>query len=366
MTEEADSLGRVSEATISQTLQNAGVAGAGGAGFPSYVKWSALEDVNCLMMNHQESEPLYYADKWLAREHAEEFGEFLHLLLNEIFDLVVVGTKEKYRSRWTDRLEASTDATIYEPADLPFDTETASGTVFVYTPDVYTYSEEKILLMVTTGLQIGDDLPTEHGWIVHNTESLYNVLRAVRDGTPVTRKYVHVDGNTPRHRCLEVPVGMPATDLLRAAGRDRIEADEVLADGGPGWCYKIGRLPDEFGVRKRTNALLVLDADVVADNTDEDGRTNVLDIDEYDWADGDHETEPARISPELVRVPLITNAAYRGLVEPSHPVVSSGDEVSEGDVVAEPAPDGISNTQHASIDGIVSEVTDTHIVITRV
>lgn len=86
---------------------------------------------------------------------------------------------------------------------------------------------------------MGDDLPTDHGWIVQNTETLYNIGRALIDETAVTRKYVHVDGATPQHRCLEVPVGTPANVLLEAAGIDRgsRSSDRVLADGGPGWCY---------------------------------------------------------------------------------------------------------------------------------
>lgn len=350
-------------AELPSLVRAAGVAGAGGAGFPSYVKWQALDEVSCLMINHQESEPNYYADKWLAREHATAFAGFLDALLSSALDLVVVGTKAKYRGTWTDEFEAATDATVYGPEDLPVPVEEESGVVFVYTPDVYTYSEESVLLMVTAGVQLGDDLPTQRGWIVHNTESLYNVSRAV-DGVPVTHKYVHVDGNTPRHRCLEVPLGTPASDLLAAAGIEdgEVPDGQVLVDGGPGWCYAIED-PEGFGVRKRTNAVLLLDADVAEANTQPDGQIDVLTV--RDWDAGDHETEPTPLDSERVRVPLITNAAYEGLVQPSVPVVEVGDAVVTGDVVAEPAPEGISNTQHASIDGVVTAVTDTHVHIER-
>jgi Na+-translocating ferredoxin:NAD+ oxidoreductase RnfC subunit len=353
----------VDPAGIADALQAAGVAGAGGAGFPSYVKWQAIEDVNYLLMNHQESEPNYYADKWLARAHAEEFASFFDALLGTAFDVVVVGTKGGYRGTWTDELEAATGATVYDVTDLPVDVTEESGVVLVYTPDVYTYSEESVLLMVTAGVQLGDDLPTERGWIVHNTESLYNVSRALHDGTPVTRKYVHVDGNVPRHRCLEVPVGTPGTALLEAAGLEEgsVGADQVLADGGPGWCYEIDAGATEFGVRKRTNALLVLDRDVVDEHTQDQGQIDVLEA--YDWTSSDHETEPTVLRPDSVRIPLITNAAYEGFVLPSEPTVAVGDRVSEGDVVARPASGGISNTQHASIDGEVVEFTDRHVVI---
>ena len=357
--------GALDSTVVADALQRAGVAGAGGAGFPSYAKWQRLDSVDYLLVNHQESEPNYYADKWLGREHAEGLASFFESLLASTFDVVVVGTKERYRGTWTDELEAATDATVYATADLPVTPAEESGVVLAYTPDVYTYSEESVLLMVTAGVRLDGALPTDRGWIVHNTESLYNVSRAVGNGTPVTRKYVHVDGNVPRHRCLEVPVGTPATALLEAAGVHGgvLDDDQVLADGGPGWCYEIAETPAEFGVRKRTNAVLVLDRDVVEGRTGDRGQIDVLDA--YAWTDGPHETEPTALDPDSVRIPLITNAAYEGLVAPSVPAVDVGEQVVEGDVVAVPASDGISNTQHASIDGTIAAVTDRHVVVER-
>jgi Na+-translocating ferredoxin:NAD+ oxidoreductase RnfC subunit len=353
-------------AGIAETVRAAGVAGAGGAGFPSYVKWTDLEDIDHLMVNHHESEPCYYADKWLGRERADALGRFVGGLLETTLDAVVVGTKAKYLEEgWLDPLIAATDATVCGPEDLPVDVDESAGVTFACTPDVYTYSEERVLLRVAAGVGIGEDLPTDHGWIVHNTETLWNIYRATADGAPVTRKYVHVDGSTPSHRCLDVPIGTTASTLLEAAGLedDTVSAGQVLADGGPGWCYEIDEAPGEFGVRKRTNAVLVLDEDLVRDHTQEDGQIDVLAA--RDWGPNDgrpHETEPARITPDQVRIPRITNAAYTGLVAPSEPAVAVGDEVSIGDVIATPG-DGISIPQHASIDGTITGVTDTHIVI---
>jgi hypothetical protein len=106
-------------------LQDAGVAGAGGAGFPSYVKWQAIDDVNYLLVNHQESEPNYYADKWLGREHAADFGELFRSLLETPVEVVLVGTKETYREEWTGPFEAATDATVYEPETETIDENNA-------------------------------------------------------------------------------------------------------------------------------------------------------------------------------------------------------------------------------------------------
>lgn len=354
----------IDPSVIPDQLRAAGVAGAGGAGFPSAAKWEQLDDVHSLLVNHQESEPNYYTDKWLAQQHAEEFAAFFDGLLEAgAFERIVIGTKEKYRDKWMAELEAATGASTYGSDDLPAEVDEIDGTAIAYTDDMYDFSEEQVLLMVTVGERIGRDLPTEHGWIVHNTETLWNAYRALDSGTPVTRKYVHVDGDTPNHRCLDVPVGTPASTLLEAADLppEELPDDAVLADGGPGWCYAIEESPDEFGTRKRTNAILVLDEDVVEEYTEQEGRINVLD--QRDWTDREHETSPTELNPDYVRIPLITNAAYEGLVAVPDPVVEEGDEVSVGDVVAEPIEGEISETQHASIDGEVVAVTDTHVEI---
>ena len=349
---------------LATTLRNAGIAGAGGAGFPAHAKWERLDEVDYLLVNHQESEPNYYIDKWLGRERADELGWLFDALLDRAFDAIIVGAKAKDRDRWMKPLEAVTDATVYEPSDLPLDPGSESGVVFAYTEDQYEYGMESVLLRLVAGVVMGDDLPMDHGWIVQNTETLYDIFGTLDEDEPMTHKYVHVDGNVPNHRFLKVPVGTPASHLIAAAGRDPedLAEDEVLADGGPGWCFEIDSDPAMFGTSKRTNCLTVLDEGVVEENTLGDDRINVLNPIEWN---ADHETEPTTLDPDCVRVPMITNPGFEGVVSPSRPVVEPGDEVTAGEMIAVPSNEGISNAQHASIAGEVTEVGDRYVEITR-
>jgi Na+-translocating ferredoxin:NAD+ oxidoreductase RnfC subunit len=349
---------------LSVTIRNAGVAGAGGAGFPSYAKWEHAETVDHLLVNHQESEPDFFMDKWLGREHAEEFATLFDALLDRVFETVVVGAKEKDRERWMGELEAATDATVCLPDDLPIDPDEESGVVFAYTDDQYEYGMESVLLRMVGGVTIGNSLPMDYGWIVQNTETLYNVYRTLDEGVAVTHKFLHVDGEVPNHRFLEAPIGTPAADLLAAAGLpvEDLPSDAVLADGGPGWCFASNRPPEAFGIRKRTNCLLVLDEETVESHTLGDDRINVLDV--YGREEREMETEPtATLRPEYVRIPLISNPAFEGVVSRSEPIVQPGDRVEEGEMIATPARNGVSIPQHASIDGEVTEVTDGHVEI---
>jgi electron transport complex protein RnfC len=361
------SLGRLEQVEVPEiatTLRNAGVSGAGGAGFPTYAKWERLDEAECLLVNHQESEPNYYIDKWLGNSRVDDFAALFDALLDDAFELIVVCGKATNRDPWMNELEEALDGAVYMPDQLPLDADDESGVVFVYTDDKYEYGMESVLLRLVAGVVMGDDLPMDHGWIVQNTETLWNVFRTLERGEPVTRKLVHVDGNVPRHRFLEVPVGTPASALLEAAGRPATDLgdDETIADGGPGWCFRIDRPPSAFGVSKRTNCVLVLDEDVIEQNTLGNGRIQVLEP--IDW-DDDHETEPSRLRPDTVRIPLITNPDFDHIVGRSRPIVEEGVEVSTGEMVAVPADDAISIAQHASVDGTVTAVTETHVEIRR-
>lgn len=352
---------------IADHVQRAGVAGAGGAGFPSYAKWQRIDDVDHLMVNHQESEPTYFIDKWLGKAHAETFAGLFDQLLDEHLQTVVIGVKEKYRDEWMADIESAAPGTVYLPDDLPIDADEEEGVVYTYTVDNYQLGMESVLLNMAVSTVIGRDLPMDLGWIVQNTETLYNIDRAVNAGEPVTSKWVHASGNVPTHRFLEVPIGTPASDVLDAADLDAddLPDDQIVADGGPGWCFACETTDySTYPISKACNAILLLDEDVVAENTfGEEGRINVLEA--YDWDDVTVEKEPTEtLEPEFVRVPLITNPDFEGIVARSVPTVEAGDAVVVGDVIAEPG-EGISNYQHASIDGTVTEVTDSHIVIER-
>lgn len=352
----------VDRSALVNSIRSAGVAGAGGAGFPAYAKWKRIDEIDSLLINHQESEPNFLKDRHLGREHAAELASLIEWLLDGFVSTVVVGTKAAYRGVWLGAFEEATDATVVEPDALPIDPETAPDVVIACTEDRYEYGMESVLLRTVADVTIGRDLPLDYGWLVQNTESLYNVYRAVAEDKPVTRKLLHVDGDTPRHRFLDVPIGTPATRLLGEAGRPGGPGEaEILADGGPGWSFEINARPEEFGVRKRTNSLLIIDEKLATENTLGGGRINILGP--QAWKSRTFETEPERIDPQAVRIPLITNDSLSDIVASSVPTVSPGDEVSRGDRIADPSTEGISIPQHASIDGVVTEVAENHVTI---
>ena len=61
-------------------VRNAGVIGAAGVGFPTYVKLQAK--VETIIVNGSECEPLLYTDKTILKERAEDVVEGLKLAMN--------------------------------------------------------------------------------------------------------------------------------------------------------------------------------------------------------------------------------------------------------------------------------------------
>ncbi|MFW5965804.1 MAG: NADH dehydrogenase subunit [Halodesulfurarchaeum sp.] len=348
---------------LAAAIRRAGVAGAGGAGFPAYAKWERIDEVDTLLVNHQESEPNFLKDRTLGRDHATELATLFDWLLKGPLSTIVIGTKEAYRGVWLGALEEHTAASVFAPDELPIDPAEEADVLIATTPDRYEFGMESVLLREIADVTVGRDLPMDYGWLVQNTESMWNVYRAVAEDRPVTQKLVHVDGNTPRHRLLEVPIGTPGTDLLAAAGRPAgISDTEIIADGGPGWSFEIEEGPERFGVRKRTNGLLVLDRELAEANTVGNGRINILGP--QAWKSRAFETEPESLLPETVHVPLVANDRI-DVIEPSQPIVGPGERVTVGERIADPGPTGIGNPQHASITGKVVEVTGRHVTIER-
>ncbi|MES3518511.1 MAG: hypothetical protein PPP58_12700 [Natronomonas sp.] len=357
---------------MSEILRQSGVVGAGGAGFPTYAKWQSIEDVDRLLVNHQESEPNCFIDKWIGREHAEELAELFDALLAGPLETVVVGAKQTDREPWLEPLEAATDATVYEPEDLPVDPDSLSGVVVAYTDDKYEFGMESVLLQQTTGTIIGKDLPIDYGWIVQNTETLYNVWRAFAAEGPVLRKYVHVDGyrgdgSRIPHRMFECPIGTSAAALFDAAGvnPDTLASDRQLVEGGPGWCFKLQRPADRYGVTKHTNCLMLLDEAAIEQHTYGNGRIDVTQP--LEWGRETPDKRPTTIDPNRVHVPIVTNEAYGDVIAESVPCVEFGDSVTGGEVVAEPRENasGFSITHHTPIGGVVSDVTPREVEIRR-
>ena len=224
---------------LKKILADAGCVGAGGAGFPSAVKLAPGAD--SLVINAAECEPLLYSDYALMKQHLSDVAAGAEYVME------ATGIRRGYlgvKEHTAHRLGLS-------------DGEAISANVVVKClPNVYPMGDEIILIYQTLGRIVPPgQLPITVGVIVFNSETLYNICHAVRDGSPVTRKWVTVGGAVRQPFVTVVPVGTPVREVMKTYGIT-VPEDHVMIDGGPAMGPIID--PETAVITKTTKALLVL------------------------------------------------------------------------------------------------------------
>lgn len=231
--------------TLIGVLQNSGVVGAGGAGFPTHAKLDPRGDT--IILNCAECEPLLRLHRQLLEKHADQILEAFRMIGQAVgAKEMIIGIKAAY----TDTIAALQEAIAEEPSYG----EIRLGIL----DEIYPAGDEMVLIYELTGTVIKPGgIPIESGIAVFNVETVYNVYQAVTHRQSVRHKLVSVVGEVMNPLTLRAAVGTSMKELVAMAGGSRIE-DPVYFIGGPMMGF-IGspKLP----VTKTTNAVLVLPQD---------------------------------------------------------------------------------------------------------
>ncbi len=225
---------------ISAKVREAGVVGAGGAGFPTQVKLDARADI--VIVNGAECEPMLRTDQQLAAVYPEQLIDGLAQAMQ------ATGAKEGIIA-----LKAKYQAAIsaLKPALQP-------GMRIEILRDIYPAGDEVITIWLVTGRRVPPGgIPPNIGVVVSNVQTLINVARAL-DGEPVTRRTLTVTGIVPSPITVTVPIGTPLSTVLSLAGGEP-SPEAAYIEGGP----VMGRLISDLSrpVTKTTGGLIALPAD---------------------------------------------------------------------------------------------------------
>lgn len=216
-----------------------GIVGAGGAGFPTHMKLS--DNIEVVIVNSCECEPLLKVDKNLASRYAENILKALSLVVETVGAREgIMALKNTYKTA-IKAIEAEIE---------PF-----PNLHIKKMEDVYPAGDEVVLVYETTGRIIPEGgLPKDVNAVVINTETMLNIYNAVFLDAPVTHTYVTVTGEVNTPSTLRVPIGCSVGRLLELAGGVSTESYEIIM-GGP----MTGKLIDEqAAVTKTTKAVIVL------------------------------------------------------------------------------------------------------------
>ncbi len=224
---------------IKHVLRNAGVVGAGGAGFPTYGKLS--DQAETLILNCAECEPLLKVDRQLMASYAKDILETFSLLVQASGAKEgVIAMKKSYKAT----IEA-TEYYIREFGDLRL----------LLLENSYPMGDEVVLVYEATGKVIPQGkLPITVGCVVMNVETVLNAHNAIHNNENVIYKYITLAGEVYRPCTVKVPLGITVKELLAMAGGVKRE-DCALIMGGP----MMGRFCNERDVvTKTTKSILVL------------------------------------------------------------------------------------------------------------
>ncbi|MBI5582679.1 MAG: 4Fe-4S dicluster domain-containing protein [Deltaproteobacteria bacterium] len=245
-----------------QRVAEAGVVGAGGAGFPTHVKLQAK--VERVLANGASCEPLLMSDPFLMEEEADRILQGL-LLVMECTEAPrgTLCLKGKHRKALAV-MQEKVGRGAYKDIDL------------FELGDFYPAGDEQVLVYEVLGRVVPEGgLPLQVGAVVSNVETLLNIARAVDEGRPVTERYLTVGGEVAEPLILKVPLGLSVGEVIGLAGGARIQAFRVVL-GGP----MMGRVVSDLAtpVDKTTSGVLVLAPDhpVVRDKVRDPARLRNL------------------------------------------------------------------------------------------
>lgn len=223
-------------------IKEAGIVGAGGAGFPTHAKLTSKAEY--ILLNGAECEPLLRVDQQLMKLFPDEIIKGFEAAGRLVSaDKAIIGIKVKHHeviSILRERIDALGIGSFVEVKELA---------------DVYPAGDEQVLVYELTGRVVPEaGIPIHVGCVVINAETALNIYHASMK-EPVTQKYITVAGDIPKRLTVKVPVGTPIIDVLKLSGIEDFN-DYAVIDGGPMMGPVMKNL-DGF-VSKKTKGFVIL------------------------------------------------------------------------------------------------------------
>jgi Na+-translocating ferredoxin:NAD+ oxidoreductase subunit C len=224
-----EDISSIPAARLTDCIRMAGIAGMGGAGFPSAVKLAVKRDeqgnspIHTLILNGAECEPYITSDDMLMRERAAEVVRGAQILL------YILGAKRcliGVEDNKPEAIAALNQALIKLHEEHHIDV--------VNIPTKYPSGGEKQLIKILTGEEVpSGGIPANIGIVCQNVASAAAVHRAIDLGEPLISRITTVTGDAITNPGnWEVALGTPVSHLLQLAGYQPQKIERVIM-GGP-------------------------------------------------------------------------------------------------------------------------------------
>ncbi|BDB02326.1 proline reductase-associated electron transfer protein PrdC [Clostridium botulinum] len=209
--------------SILDTVYEAGIVGAGGAGFPTHVKLKANIPEGYIIANCAECEPTLHHNVYLAENNPELIIKGIKYAMKATNAkkayIGIKGKRKKAIEVLKEHLKNEQNIQIKEVIDI------------------YPSGEERALIHFIFGEWLAPtQIPIEANCVVLNVETLANITRAVEDRKPVIDKDITLMGKLKKgigpHVFLQEPIGKSMKDMIETCGGIDGQYGEIII-GGP-------------------------------------------------------------------------------------------------------------------------------------
>lgn len=242
----------LSKPDILKRIQDGGVVGLGGAGFPTHVKLApkSPEQIEYVLVNGAECEPYLTSDYRRMMDEPEKIVDGLRIILT-LFE----------NAKGYICIEDNKPDCIAKMKELVKDIPRIEVKELL---TKYPQGGERTLIYAATGREINSSmLPADVGCVVDNVETVASVYNAVIEGKPIMKRIFTVTGDgikNPSH--FEVCTGTDIAELIEAAGGLKEHTAKVIS-GGPMMGFAIYDL--HVPCVKTSSSLLCMEKDPVSE-----------------------------------------------------------------------------------------------------
>ncbi|MCW0974452.1 electron transport complex subunit RsxC [Pantoea sp. JV6] len=242
-------------ADIVQRIHDAGIAGLGGAGFPTATKLKGgLRGVKTLIINAAECEPYITADDRLMQDYAAEVLEGSRILAWVLqAEQLLIGIEDN-----KPEAIAALKQALGSERDLHIRV----------IPTKYPSGGAKQLTRILTGKEVPHGgRSSDIGVLMQNVGTAWAVKRAIINGEPITERVVTLTGEAiAQPRNVWSRLGTPISHLLHQVGFTPAPRQMVIM-GGPLMGFTLPSL--DVPVVKITNCILAPSASEMGNNDEE-------------------------------------------------------------------------------------------------
>ncbi len=219
---EARDYTKLSKQEIRDIVKEAGIAGMGGAGFPTYVKLTPKDDdaIDYVIVNGAECEPYLTSDYRMMIEEPEKIVTGLNVILSLFKNAKGIIAIEDNKPDCIEKISEMVKG---------------EGRIEVKTLKTkYPQGAERQLIYAATGRKINSAmLPSDAGCIVNNIDTVISIYMSVCETTKLIRRIVTVTGDAIKEpQNFSVRIGTSYGELAEAAGGFVNEPQKIIS-GGP-------------------------------------------------------------------------------------------------------------------------------------